>query len=88
MTKPGDAPFGRARVSQKRSYHFVHDLEAAMRLKDNELVSRFRRDDGSRPTAKEMRRALMLAYNSGFEVLPSCDNHDERGFCKRHDDDG
>jgi hypothetical protein len=55
-----------------------------MKLKDDELVSRFLRTDGTRPTAKEVRRELMLAYNKGYDVVPPCDQVDERGHCRGH----
>jgi len=38
-------------------------------------------------TLKEVQEAVEEARSKGYEVLPPCDNVDERGMCKGHDTD-
>lgn len=42
--------------------------------------------DGRRPTPTELRNACAAARVEGLEVFPPCDNVDERGRCKGHED--
>jgi hypothetical protein len=56
------------------------DLESSLRKPDAELEGLFR--DGERAVPpKEARRQLARAYGQGFDILPVCDNPDQRGYC-------
>ena len=39
---------------------------------------------GVPPTIAELRHECRKARDQGYEVLPPCDNIDERGYCKGH----
>lgn len=66
------------------THHMAYDIDAAMKFTDEECVAFFERDDGTKPTPAEVRRAIMIAYSKGYAVVPTCDNVDERGVCKGH----
>lgn len=41
-------------------------------------------DDGNPLSDQELRKLLKEKKAEGYEVLPMCDNHDERGYCQGH----
>jgi hypothetical protein len=41
-------------------------------------------ENGTPVSAIDTISALAEARRAGYEVLPSCDNHDERGYCLGH----
>ncbi len=41
-------------------------------------------EQGVQPTVAELRWECRTARDNGYDVLPPCDNIDERGYCKGH----
>lgn len=69
-----------------KRFHFVQDLIAAMKASDEEKVSMFINKDGTRPTVEQVHIAIANAYAHGYDVVPSCENHDDKGYCLGHEE--
>jgi len=67
-------------------YHVAQNIEALMKCRPESWPQRFL-IDGRRPTLREVQRAVVLALNKGFKVLPPCDNVDDNGMCKGHEEE-
>ena len=68
-------------------YHMTADIEGAMKNDNMTLVSMFKTVDGRLMMACDIRQYLQELLNKGYEVVPPCDNHDERGYCKGHEEE-
>ena len=65
--------------------HMTVDLERWVRKPLTAYVGMFKHDDGTPVPPDEAQRTIYRALAVGFEVLPVCDNYDERGYCLGHD---
>lgn len=63
-------------------YHMTVDLVGGLQLSDRELESMLKNDDGSKLAAHEIRSQFVALLRQGYDVLPMCDNCDEKGHCK------
>jgi len=68
-----------------RTFHMTVDIRGGLKLPNRILAGMLVRDDGTRLTAEEAREELLQAFRKGYDVLPTCDNHDEKGHCLGHD---
>jgi hypothetical protein len=71
-------------ISMSKKYHCCINLNGA--IKEWRLLTVT--DNGTeRPaTLQEVSDAVEEAKMKGYEVLPPCDNVDDRGRCKGHED--
>ncbi len=65
--------------------HMTVSLRGGLRLSDRELRGMLKQGD-RHLTPDECRELFIKKLREGFDVLPMCDNHDERGHCKGHED--
>jgi len=63
----------------------AQNIKALLEVRPEHWPQRFE-VDGRRPTLREVQRAVGLALNKGYEVIPPCDNVNERGLCRGHED--
>ena len=64
------------------NFHVAQDLRAAMAMSRPERFDLFEKGTSLR----EIERAIMLAYNKGYDVIPPCNNVTERGLCAGHEE--
>jgi hypothetical protein len=67
-----------------KSYHMTIDLRGGLRLKDKQLRGVIVDDDGRRLSPDEARDVFVEYLRKGFDVLPVCDHHDDKGKCLGH----
>lgn len=76
--------YGIRKIEMPTTYHCCITLEGALK---NWQFMTTTLDNGRKrkATLKEVQKAVEDARSKGYEVLPPCDNVDERGHCKGHD---
>ena len=66
----------------RKHWRMTVDLKANLMMADEQLTGVFLGSDGETHVPPgEVRRELAAAYGKGYDVLPVCDNPDERGYC-------
>lgn len=70
----------------KMKTHSSISLRNGLQLSDRELTGLIINDDGKVLTPDECRDLFIAKIREGYDVLPVCDHHDERGYCKGHTD--
>ena len=67
-----------------KRYCITVGLENMMKRGPDALAGIFKRDDGTPCSGPDAYAILWKAWLEGFEVLPVCNNHDEKGHCLGH----
>lgn len=67
-----------------KRFHMTVDLVGGLQLPDSQLGEMLVTDDGRRLSAHEARTLFVQKLREGYDVLPTCDNHDEKGHCLGH----
>jgi hypothetical protein len=62
------------------------DLEWIIRQPDIKLKNMLRTDNGHVLTPNECRELAIQKIREGFDVLPVCDHHNEKGYCLGHEE--
>jgi hypothetical protein len=66
-----------------KSMHVSFDIGYLERLSDAKLDGVLTRN--GKPLSANAIRALLIGWRElGFEIVPLCDHHDERGYCLGH----
>jgi hypothetical protein len=65
--------------------HVTVNLEWILRQPDCKITGMLRDESGHVLTPNECRNLAIQKLREGFDVLPICDNHDQRGYCLGHD---
>lgn len=69
-----------------RSICFVVSVDVD-RFPDKKLDGMLRDRNTRMPLSPAQVRFLCYEFrHKGYEVIPTCDNHDERGYCKGHEE--
>lgn len=72
-------------MSKVTRHHITIDLVGGLRLSRHELKHCLLRDDGTNYTPDECVEIFKDHLRKGFDVLPACDHHDEKGHCLGHE---
>jgi hypothetical protein len=65
--------------------HITMDIEGGLRLPDSQLDGALI-EHGRHLSAAEARCRLRELRDQGFQVIPTCDHHDEFGHCLGHEE--
>lgn len=68
-----------------KSFHMTVSLVGGLQLPDRELRGMLV-SQGRELTPDEARQVMIDALRKGYDVLPMCDHHDEKGHCLGHDE--
>ena len=68
------------------TYHMTIDLAWALRRPTAYLKDIITHETGHSLSGWDVRRRLKEAQARGYIVLPVCDHHDARGYCRGHTD--
>ena len=71
-------------MGEIKRYCLTVDLRAGVRLPDHKLNGLLTTDEGEPIPAQEARDLMFEKIKEGYTVLPMCDNHNEKGYCKGH----
>jgi hypothetical protein len=74
------------KVTQEvKTKHLSISIDGVLAMTDEEVEqSYYARDDGTYVTPQEARETAQYYKSKGFEVIPPCDHHDEKGYCLGH----
>lgn len=61
------------------------DLEGMLKKGPEACAKMLKRDDGTPISGDEAYAKLWEAWLAGYEVLPTCYNHDPKGHCLGHE---
>lgn len=68
-----------------KSYCVSFDINYLWNLSDDELGRCLKDKETGRPlSAAEVRTHLAMLAGRGYDVMPTCENHDARGYCQGH----
>lgn len=68
-----------------RTFCVSVNIEAQLNKPIEELEGLFQnKETGVTLSPIQAYNELVKAHNAGFEVLPPCDNHNEKGVCQGH----
>lgn len=69
-----------------QSFHMTVSLSGGLRMSDRELRGMLKQGDREL-TPEECRTLFIQKLREGFDVLPMCSHHDEKGHCLGHEED-
>lgn len=68
-------------------YHGTFDLDYILKMTPEMAGSMLKdRETGRTLRSEEVKTHAAILKAKGFEVLPCCDHHDDRGNCLGHDE--
>lgn len=66
-------------------HHLSISIDGVLAMTDEALENRYYvKEDGTPATPAETRATAQYYKVKGFEAIPTCDHHDEKGYCLGH----